>query len=194
MLFRDSLIFTWRDRDIRRGEGELTLALLKEDKLISTHDLQDRSWSSCIPLCHDRWWFTDSKDDRMTFVDITSFRPSLSKDQLIYDTVAIPKTAEETLEKTLASLSVPSYELTERDGYPAKCIKCRGNTSNGLYRRQTCSWGLGRSFCTTCMIRYSESCKRWECAKPSAIEDYSICDAVLGERNDYCCDAEQLDE
>jgi hypothetical protein len=149
--------------------------------------------------CHERWLSLFHEADKIISFDVTSFRSSSTEigEKTLYDTVTLPQTDKETLVETLSSLITPCYDHVERDGYPMKCIKCKGNTiqascyesDSGCYS----SMSFGKSFCVTCKIRYSKSSKHWQCAKPSR-EDHMHCGNKMEEENSYCCDKEHLSE
>jgi hypothetical protein len=70
-----------------------------------------------------------------------------------------PKTAIESL------VNVPSYDITERDGYPVACIACGQDTTQGriIINHEAFVGGLGLACCPSCLIRYSNTSKNWIC-------------------------------
>jgi hypothetical protein len=197
VFYRDSLAFLpWNSV----GGAKLHIVRLKEDQVFSTHELHDELAAQMIINCHNRWISVYYRDLKIISFDITSFRSSSieKKKTILYDAVILPETAKDTLIETLSSLSTPCYDHTERDqGYPMKCIKCRGNTVRGCnVKDYSTVLSLGKSFCTTCMIRYSETNKYWQCAKPAKsgpFPGYCCWEKVEGPNN-YFCDKEHLTE
>ncbi len=86
------------------------------------------------------------------------------------------------------------FEEEYSDGYITYCAKCNGLTSIGTYNFKNITMGLGKSFCTKCEIRYSQSENSWLCCKlTNSIDndikyhDTNICHTKLNSENNYEC-------
>jgi hypothetical protein len=123
-------------------------------------------------IVNGRWFCYLCKARQIHFcVDLTSIRrePTTSSStvgptSVLYDTVSIP--ANKGLGVTMDALvDVPSYEITERDGYPLRCIACGGDVVDGhMYMYVNGSpFGLGLAACSTCLIRFSKFKGKWIC-------------------------------
>jgi len=152
--------------------------ILKEDELQSKFEIQTQiNYPNLNGLHLGRWMCirrNHRKDNEDTICyDLKSFRSNESKD-LIYDRVVVSAAgggagdnkdeASADLIATLESLEdVPSFDRTDRDGYPVKCIKCGQETVEGSFSHDSCSIYLGKAVCVHCSIRYSISNDKWEC-------------------------------
>lgn len=123
-----------------------------------------------------RWLCCFSESiDAYCCIDLKSFRNGTEEKTTAYDCVTVPKcllasntfnAADHPIVAVLESLKdVPTYERTERDGYPVSCIKCGQDTTSGFFAVGNTTVGLGQAMCLHCMIRYSVSQKCWKCCK-----------------------------
>ena len=116
----------------------------------------------------------DDKDNsRQSYfcVDLSSIRPEPSSADkvarlgVIFDTVSIPAATVDDVDVALKDLTgVPSYDITERDGYPLRCQACGGEVVQGHMEGDNGSpFGLGRAACPACFIRFSAFRGEWSC-------------------------------
>lgn len=201
ILCGPTLLHIWNHRDIR-GDVTLSGALMDEDKVKS--NIVFRSRRKCDLrfdpplLVHLNRWLCipdSNKNDTLCY-DMNSFKTSSEPEEgsgnrmksiLTYDAVTLPSTANLTAELEALAADVPSPEPTERGGYPTKCIKCGGDTVQGLmiWPEEDILTGLGRAVCYNCMIRFSLTEQVWECTKPTANTIGRCSKEVHGPH--YCC-------
>ena len=70
----------------------------------------------------------------------------------------------ESIDKFLENFCGENYDSKYDDGYPLNCIKCNQKTNN-IVSYYYGMMNMGSGFCTNCLIRYSQSEKRWKCSK-----------------------------
>lgn len=192
------------------------VALLKEDTIQATFSFDTSAsdnWHSLFDMHLGRWlcscdFYDDRRMDYFCF-DLKSFRavPNLadsSMTDLLYDRFSVfPAPGEEYVKidiaAALSALNSPSYEPTERDGYPVNCIKCGDRTvSAEIYWDNDSTSHLGRAVCIKCCIRFSKSNERWKCFrvvdKVSTCDNlpFTCCDRALTDTRYYCSAAHSL--
>ena len=91
--------------------------------------------------------------------------------------------------------STKFIEENYSDGYPTHCVKCHEQTKHGIYNKKNMICGLGKSYCSNCQIRYSESENNWLCCKllngvdndPNGGDYTYICSFELNKLKNYEC-------
>ena len=177
--------------------------MLNEDKLDLAAELTDSAkWESTYDeleadIIGDRWLRFQDKKTTVCY-DLSSFSKTSNNKQVRFDRAELASGSSET--EIVAALReiAPSHEMTEREGYPVRCI-CGNATSVGTMSMNSkpgsTVWSyLGRAVCVDCMIRYSVFQKRWECFKAvlrSDNNEINRCSAEV-KAPEYCCGADHV--
>jgi len=147
-LYNQTLLFVEKHRDhsqlrmfvkLLDYNDDIVLQSRSETKIVKTFD------GGVVP--NGRYMMITTKDKQQLYIDLGSVRNDNNRIYLAYST------AESTEE-----------EQVYGDGYPETCIKCGKATHAAMLRSYNNScYNTGNSCCIDCMIRYSQSEKRWVC-------------------------------
>lgn len=199
-LCSHTLAYVWRHRDMHeyRISG---FCLAKNDQEPFTFDLNTAVnapfflTEQSTYMMGKRWLCVkDEKEKHTECYDLLSFRV-MNSSQFMYDRVIVPD--ERSVEAELSALAVPSYKVTQREGYPLECVKCGKGTFQSMVYIDSSSRGLGRAYCVDCNIRFSVSDKRWSCARVVAkrwgeTASIMLCEEALDTK--FVCDRPHLRE
>ena len=146
-------------------------------------------------VLHQRWLCCTAKEAQQNVcIDLKSIR-SADERNVMYDTLAIPS-AMDPAKAILSLTNVPSYEMTTRNGYPVRCIKCGTKTESGtMSMPSSLHYTLGAAVCGHYLIRYSVSKKAWECMNVVLDDEDEVqqCCATVGGPDYICTNASHMD-
>ena len=109
-------------------------------------------------------------------IDISSFKIDKEHDTITFDKIQFESVDANTFESYLSTFNENTYDSNFGDGYPLNCVQCGKITS----RITSCSgytfMCMGSGFCENCLIRYSQSEKKWKCCKKK--DDNYCCENI----------------